>query len=217
MGGGGGGRRCCVRGLAMGFPLVVAERGVRGRVRRRGVGVVGVSVRPVVFLVAGGGVWGWHCWGWGRGWVLRPLDIWVSCRVLWVVCGCVGQVLRPLAGRFVEVGGGCLGFRVELRFVGSVRLLVGGARRQGLRFGGRSVVVEHSMLALVLLVCMPGPLWVYGGAWWPECCGPVQWGQQVVLDHRGQSTKTTQQFTSGSQAKSECCWRHHRRQESQKQ
>ena len=23
---------------------------------------------------------------------------------------------------------------------------------------------------------------VYGGASWPECCEPVQWGRQVVLD-----------------------------------
>ena len=38
------------------------------------------------------------------------------------------------------------------------------------------------MLDLVLLVCVHVPLWVYGGAWWPECRRPVLWGRQVVLD-----------------------------------
>ena len=38
------------------------------------------------------------------------------------------------------------------------------------------------MFALVFLACVPGPLWVNGGAWWPECRRPVQWGRQVMLN-----------------------------------
>ena len=76
--------------------------------------------------------------GGGWGYVLRRLGSWVSRRVLWVLCVhmCVGQVMRPLAGRGVGVGDGCLGFWVGLWFAGGVRLLAGGARGQGLRQGG---------------------------------------------------------------------------------
>ena len=102
--------------------------------------------------------------------------VWVSRWALWMVCVCVGRVLRPPAGLGAEVGVGCLGFRVGLRFVGGGRLLLGGARRQGLRLRGRSVVAGYSVLALVLLVCLHGPPWVYGGAWWPECLSPCSCG-----------------------------------------
>ena len=34
----------------------------------------------------------------------------------------------------------------------------------------------------MLLVGVHGPLRVYGGAWWPQWCEPVQWGRQVVLE-----------------------------------
>ena len=92
------------------------------------------------------------------------LGVWVYCRVLWVVGVCVGRVSRPPAGRGPEVEGGCLGFPVGLRFVGGGRLLVGGARRQGLRFGGQWPVVGYFVLALVPLLCVHGALWVYEGA-----------------------------------------------------
>ena len=102
--------------------------------------------------------------------------------------GVVGTSLRPLAGRGVEVGDGSLGFRVGLRFAGGGQLLVGSARRQGLRLGGRQVLVGYPVrpgrwhvLALVLIVRVQGPLWAYGGVWRPEYRGPVLWGRQVVL------------------------------------
>ena len=52
----------------------------------------------------------------------------------------------------------------------------------GCGLGGRPVVVVYSVVVLVLLACVHSPLWRYGGAWWPECQGPVQWGLQVVLN-----------------------------------
>ena len=43
------------------------------------------------------------------------------------------------------------------------------------------MVVGYSVLALMVLVRVHGPLWVFGGTWRPKCCGPVQPGPQVVL------------------------------------
>ena len=59
---------------------------------------------------------------------------------------------------------------------------MGGARRQEQRWRGQYVAVVDSVLVLVLLVCLQGPLWVYGGTWWPECPESVQWGWQLVLE-----------------------------------
>ena len=69
------------------------------------------------------------------------LGVPVSHQVLWLGCVYVGRVSRPLAGCGVEVGGGGLGFRVGLPFVGGGQRPVAGARKQGLRLKGRSVVV----------------------------------------------------------------------------
>ena len=71
-------------------------------------GLMGVSVWCVGVHVpggGGGGVWGWHFWGWGRGWGLCWLAVWVSRWILWVVCGRGGRVSRHLAGRGLGVGG----------------------------------------------------------------------------------------------------------------
>ena len=55
-------------------------------------------------------------------------------------------LLSPfLAGRGVEVGGGCLGMRVGLWSVGSGWLLVNGARWHALRVGGLPVVAGCSL------------------------------------------------------------------------
>ena len=110
------------------------------------------------------------------------MGVWTPRRVLWAVCVRFLLVLRPLAGRGVEVGVGCLGIFVGLWFVGGGRLLAGGSRRQELRLGGRRVVLGYSVWALVLLVRVHGPRWVFRGAWWPKCCGLVRWGRQVALD-----------------------------------
>ena len=80
-------------------------------------------------------MWVWHCRVPGR--VLSRLGVWMSRLVLLVVCVCVGQVLRPPAGRLVGVGGGCLGFWVGLRFAGGGGLLVGKDGRQGLQLRGQ--------------------------------------------------------------------------------
>ena len=116
------------------------------------------------------------------------MGVWVSRRVLWLVCVCIGRIMRPLAGRGFEMGDGYLGFCVGLWFAGCWRLLVCGARGQGPRLGGWQVVVVYPVckgrwhvLAFVLIVCMHGPLRVYGGVWRPDYCGPVLRGQQVVL------------------------------------
>ena len=141
----GAGRCCCVRGLVMRFPLVAAGGEVRGRARQRGAGAVGVvgclhvvswcsgpwgvaqgGGRVGVALLWGGGGGG----GGGQGWVLCRLGIWVSRRALWAMCVCVGLVMRPPAGPSVEVGGGCLGFWVGLRFIRRGWLLLGGTHRQ---------------------------------------------------------------------------------------
>ena len=71
--------------------------------------------------------------------------VWASRRVLWMLCLRDVWVSRSLASRGVEVGGGCLGIRVGLWSVGSERLLVDVAPRQGLRVRGLPVVVGCSM------------------------------------------------------------------------
>ena len=38
------------------------------------------------------------------------------------------------------------------------------------------------MLAFMLLVSVQSPLWVYRGAWWPECVGPMHRERQLVQD-----------------------------------
>ena len=43
------------------------------------------------------------------------------------------------------------------------------------------MVLGYSVWASALLVRVHGLPSVYGGALWPECGGPVQWGRQVVL------------------------------------
>ena len=87
-------------------------------------------------------MWRWHCW-WrgGRGWVLCWLGVWASRRAVWVLRVRVVRFSRFLAGRGVEVGGGCLGIRMRLWSVGSGWLLVDGARWHGFRLGGLPVVV----------------------------------------------------------------------------
>ena len=127
-------------------------------------------------------MWGWHCCGWDCGSVLCWFGVWVSCWVLWVVCGCVGRVPRPWLAVVLRWRVVTWVFSVELRFLGGGRLLVGGACRQGLHLAGQSGGLGYSLLALVLLSCVQGPLWVYGGARWPKCRGPMHWARQVVLD-----------------------------------
>ena len=75
-------------------------------------GLMGVSVCCVGGPVPGGG-------GDGFGVALLVVRVWASRRVLWALCVCDMQVSRPLPGRGVEVGGGHLGIRVGLWFVGS--------------------------------------------------------------------------------------------------
>ena len=165
----------------MRFPLVVAGGGVRGRARWRGPGLVGAGgCLRVVSCCSGPGGGGVEMALWGRR--LCQFGVWVSRRPSWVVCVCVSRVKRPPAGRGVKVGDGCLGFRVGLQFVGSGQLLVRDAGRHGLQQGKQSVAVGYSLLALVLLVYPRGPPRIYGGRWWLKCRGPVQRGQQVVLD-----------------------------------
>ena len=80
---------------------------------------------------AGGVVWGWHCWWWGRrGWVLCWLGVWASLWVVRVFCVCAVRSLQFLAGCGAEVcvGGGRMGDRVGLWSVCNGWLLVDGAR-----------------------------------------------------------------------------------------
>ena len=195
MGGGGGGGRSSLSRAGSGNGVSLGGRG-RGRSHwcvSAGVGVVGVGggLRVVcrwsgpgggggggggsvgvALLVAGGA---------GVG-VLSWMGVWASRRVLWALCVRVVRVWRPLASRGVELGGGCLGIWVGLWFVGSGRLLMGGAGRHGLRLRWLPVVLGCSVHALVLLVRVHGPPRVCGGAWSPEGREPVQRGWQVVLD-----------------------------------
>ena len=64
--------------------------------------------------------------------MLCRLGVWVPRRAFWVVCVCVGEVMRPQASHGVQVRDCCLGFWVGLRFAGGGWLFVGGACRQGL-------------------------------------------------------------------------------------
>ena len=133
----------------MGFPLVAAGGGTRGGVCQRGLGMVGVggglrvlrqSPGPgggaggdgvgVALLVTGGA---------GLGTVLGG-SLGVPPGRVGVACACCA-VLAFLAGRGVEVGGGCLGTWPGLWSVGSGWLLVDGARWHGLRVGRLTVVV----------------------------------------------------------------------------
>ena len=90
----------------------------------------------VALLVAGGV---------GLGWVLCWMGVWVYRRVVWVLRVRVVWFSRFLAGRPVEVGGGCLGIRMGLWSTGSGWLLVDGVRWHGLRVGGLPVVVGCSL------------------------------------------------------------------------
>ena len=101
----------------------------------------------VAWSRGGGGImWGWDCW-WrgGRGWVLCWTGVRASRRVVCVLRVRVVRFLRSLAGRSVEMGGGCLGIRVELWSVGSGRLLVDGACWHGLRLGELLIAVGCSL------------------------------------------------------------------------
>ena len=102
--------------------------------------------------------------------------VWAAQRVVLVLCVRVGRSSRFLAGRGVEVGDGCLGIQRGLWSVGSRWLLVDGARWHELRVGGCQWWWGAPCRLFVLLVRVHGPLWVYWGVWWPECCEPVQWG-----------------------------------------
>ena len=113
--------------------------------------LVGASAWCVCGLVseggAGGGVWGWHCWCWGgRGWVLRWLGVWASCRAMWVLRVRAARSLWSLAGCGAEVrAGGCReGIRAGLWSVGSGWLPVDGACWYGVWVGGLLVVVGCS-------------------------------------------------------------------------
>ena len=109
----------------------------------------GVSV--AWFWGGGGGrgvvVWGWHFWWWGgRGWVLRWLGVWASCRVVWVLRLRAVRSLWPLAGGGAEVwvGGGRMGIRAGLWSVGSRWLPTDGACWYGVWVGSLVVVVGCS-------------------------------------------------------------------------
>ena len=110
-------------------------------------GLVGVLTWCVSGPVPGGGGGGCGTGGGGgeRGLVLHWMGVWASCRVLWVSCVRVVRSSRSLAGRVVELGGGCLGIRGGLWSVGSGRLLVDCARWHWLRLRGLPVVVGCSL------------------------------------------------------------------------
>ena len=119
--GGGGGGGCRLWGLVIGFLLVAAGGWTRGGVYRRGLGVAGVGggcrvarLWPGLGGWAGGMVWGWYCWWWGRrGWVLCWMGVWASRWDLWVLRVRTVRSLWSLAGcrAEVRVEGGCLGIR----------------------------------------------------------------------------------------------------------
>ena len=113
-----------------------------------GVGLGGVwwgspCVALVVWLPGGGGRG--MCWGGtadAAGGGGRCCSGSESERPAWaclLVCVRVVRVSQSLAGRTVRVGGGGLGIRVGLWFVGAGLLLVGGDRRQELRWTGLPV------------------------------------------------------------------------------
>ena len=83
--------------------------------------------------------------GGGRGWMLCWTGVLASHRVVWVLRARVVQFLQSLAGRCVEVGGGCRGIPVKLWSVGIGWLLVHGACWHGLRVGGLPMVVGCSL------------------------------------------------------------------------
>ena len=61
--------------------------------------------------------------------MLCRMGAWASSCVLWVLCMRVVRVSQSLAGRGVQMGGGCLGIWLGLWSVGSGRLLVDCIRR----------------------------------------------------------------------------------------
>ena len=77
--------------------------------------------------------------------MLCRTGVWASHRVVGVLRVRVVRFLRSLAGRGVEVGGGCLGIRAGLWSVGSGWLLVDGACWHGLRVEGLPVVMGCSL------------------------------------------------------------------------
>ena len=122
---------------------------------RRGLWVVGVGgglrvvgLRPGLGGGAWGMVWGRHCWPWsGLWWVLCWTGVWASRRVVQVLRVRSVSFSRSLAGCGVEVrmGGGSLGIRMGLWFVGSGWLLVDGACWHGLGVEGLLVLAGCSL------------------------------------------------------------------------
>ena len=123
VGGGRGWRRL------LGLPLWC----VSGLISGGGRGVDGVGAALLVAEGAGGV----PCW----------TEVWASCWVVRVLRVRAVRFLRSLAGCSVEVrvGGGCLGIRVGLWFVGSGWLLVDGACWHGVRLEGLPVVLGCSL------------------------------------------------------------------------
>ena len=166
----GDGRRCRVRGLVTGLFLVAAGGGSGVSVCRWGLGLVGAGGSLRVLRQSsrpGGGGDGVRKALLGAGGAGLDVGVACACPAVVAVRGwprCSGRSSLPghPGAAVVRKQGAAAGGWCSLAWIAV----------EGAAGGGWELVVGSGAVG-----ACARPMLVYGGAWWPECCEPVQWGQ----------------------------------------